>query len=170
MVSCEDKNLSYPKKSCPLKVVNMLNSSKSIYYSVSLKRQVVREYESGHFSKTELCEKYGILGSSTLLEWCKKYSTLATSSILVTKKGAIPMKVKRVKEPSLSPEVEQTKHQRRRRIEQERISELEKALDTARSREQLYLHIIELSSKQVGEDLLKKTGMRSCVLPVPRDG
>lgn len=129
----------------------MTKGSKSIYYSVSLKRQVVREYESGHFSKTELCEKYGILGSSTLLEWCKKYSTLATSSILVTKKGAIPMKVKRLKKPSLSPEVEQTKHQRRRRIEQERISELEKALDTARSGEQLYLRIIELLNYRVSK-------------------
>lgn len=46
----------------------MTNGSQSIYYSVNLKRQVVREYESGHFSKSELCEKYGILGSSTLLE------------------------------------------------------------------------------------------------------
>lgn len=148
----------------------MTKGSKSIYYSVSLKRQVVREYESGHFSKTELCLKYGILGSSTLLEWCKKYSTLATSSVLATKKAGIPMRVKRAKEPPLCPEVEQTKHQRRRRMEQERISELEKALDTARSREQLYLRIIELSSEQVGEDLLKKTGMRLCVPPVPRAG
>lgn len=148
----------------------MTKRSQSIYYSVSLKRQVVREYESGHLSKSELCDKYGILGSSTLLAWCKKYSTLATSNILLTKQGGISMKVKREKKASLSPEVEQTKQQRRRRIEQERISELEKALDTARSREQLYLRIIELSSEQVGEDLLKKTGMRSCVLRVPRDG
>jgi transposase-like protein len=144
----------------------MAKGSKSIYYSVSLKRQVVREYESGHFCKIELCAKYGILGSSTLLEWCKKYSTLAASTVQVTKIATNSMKIK----PVLSTEAEQTKHQRRRRIEQERISELEKALDTARSREHLYLRIIELASEQVGEDLLKKTGMRSSVLRVPRDG
>jgi transposase-like protein len=144
----------------------MTNGSQSIYYSVNLKRQVVREYESGHFSKSELCEKYGILGSSTLLEWCKKYNTLAASSVKVPKKATISMKTK----PVLSKEAQETQHQRRRRIEQERISELEKALDTARSREHLYLRIIELASEQVGEDLLKKTGMRSSVLRVPRDG
>jgi transposase-like protein len=144
----------------------MTKGSKSIYYSVSLKRQVVREYESGQFSKTELCDKYGILGSSTLLEWCKKYSTLAASTVLRTKKVSASMTIK----PPLSAEAEQTKHQRRRRIEQERISELEKALETSRSREQLYLRILELSSEQVGEDLLKKTGMRLCAPPVPRAG
>jgi transposase-like protein len=144
----------------------MTKGSQSIYYSVNLKRQVVREYESGYFSKAELCAKYGILGSSTLLEWCKKYSTLASSTVKATKIATITMK----KKPVLSAEAEQTKHQRRRRIEQERISELEKALDTARSREHLYLRIIELASEQVGEDLLKKTGMRSFVLPAPKDG
>jgi transposase-like protein len=144
----------------------MTKRSQSIYYSVSLKRQIVREYELGYFTKTELCAKYGILGSSTLLEWCKKYSTLAVSTVKATKTVSLSMKNK----PVLSEEAEQTKHQRRRRIEQERISELEKALDTARSREHLYLRIIELASQQVGEDLLKKTGTRLSVLPVQKDG
>ena len=60
------------------------------------------------------------------------------------------------KEVELSP-IDQTKP--RRSTEQERISELEKQLAISRQREQLYLRVIEISSEELGEDLLKKTGI-----------
>ena len=49
--------------------------------------------------------------------------------------------------------------ERKRSTEQLRISELEKELETMRLRAQLYLKIIEVSSEEIGEDLLKKTGI-----------
>lgn len=113
------------------------------YYSEVLKRQVVREYESGYYSKENLSAKYGILGSNTLTSWVSKYSTAKTGTEMGLKKE----QAKRIKAV------------RSRLTEQERISELEKQLSVSRQREQLYLRIIEVSSEDLGEDLLKKIGI-----------
>ena len=50
----------------------MIKGSKRIFYGESLKRQVVRDYETGRYTYSSLSEKYGILGSSTVSGWCKK--------------------------------------------------------------------------------------------------
>ena len=55
-------------------------------------------------------------------------------------------------------------------LEHLRISELEKALAISRQREQLYLRIITVSSEELGEDLLKKTGLGLLKPPVEKDG
>jgi transposase-like protein len=113
------------------------------YYSEVLKRQVVREYESGHYSKENLSLKYGILGSNTLTSWVEKYRTGNKG----TEMGINKEQVKRIKAV------------RSRLTEQDRISELEKQLAISRQREQLYLRIIEVSGEELGEDLLKKIGI-----------
>jgi transposase len=46
-------------------------------YSESFKKQVVREYERGAFSKKQIQLKYGIRGKSMLLDWCSKYGRFA---------------------------------------------------------------------------------------------
>lgn len=122
------------------------------YYSAVLKRQVVREYESGHYSKESLSIKYGLLGSNTVLAWWKKYGILAASEIAVKKQEVKEKKKKVVKGETAPPKL-------RRSTEQERISELEKQLSISRQREQLYLRVIEITSEETGEDLLKKTGI-----------
>lgn len=58
----------------------------------------------------------------------------------------------------------------KRSTEQDRISELEKALALSRQREQLYLRVITVSSEEIGEDLLKKTGLGLLNPSVKKDG
>ena len=57
-----------------------------------------------------------------------------------------------------------------RSVEQDRISELEKQLAQSRQREQLYLRVIEISSEEIGEDLLKKTGIGLSKSLAQKDG
>ena len=123
------------------------------YYSAVLKRQVLREYASGLYTKAALCVKYGILGSNTLLEWQRKSITLEVTSQASSKTSEMKRKGKKEIIASLS------QPQSARSTEQDRISELEKQLAESRLREQLYLRIISLSSEEYGEDLLKKTGI-----------
>jgi transposase len=131
---------------------NKSKKSKKGFYGASMKRQVVREYESGYYSKTALLLKYGILSCSTLTSWCKKYGTLAGEK---EKIETSPMKRAKRKESQEEVPAEKSK----RSTDQLRISELEKEVETMRLRAALYLKIIEISSEQIGEDLLKKTGI-----------
>jgi hypothetical protein len=81
------------------------------------------------------------------------------------------MRKKKSKEPHVvaeNPPVEKIKI--KRSVEQDRISELEKALALSRQREQLYLRVITVSSEDIGEDLLKKTGLRLLNPSVLKDG
>lgn len=134
-----------------------------MYYSESEKRQVVREYESCAYSKEYLSEKYGIQGSSTLLQWCRKYGNLAGE-----KKKEMKQVPKTDVTESLSKPVGEAKN--KLSLEHLRISELEKALAISRQREQLYLRIITVTSEELGEDLLKKTGLGLLKPPVAKDG
>jgi len=47
-------------------------------YTEALKRQVVREVETGRISQSEACRRYGILGHSTVLKWCRRYGNSPT--------------------------------------------------------------------------------------------
>jgi transposase-like protein len=144
----------------------MLKGSKRIFYGESLKRQVVRDYETGGYTYSRLSEQYGILGSSTDSDWCKKYGILAGE-----KKKRMRMRKKKSKKPEVvaeNPPADTVKI--KRSVEQDRISELEKALALSRQREQLYLRIITVSSEELGEDLLKKTGLRLLNPSVLKDG
>ena len=144
----------------------MLRSSKRIFYSEQLKRQVVRDYATGRYSYSSLSEQYGILGSSTVSNWCKEYHTLAGE-----KKKTTRMRRKKAKaSPEATKEAVLPKEQAKRSTEQDRISDLEKQLAFSRQREQLYLRIITVSSEDLGEDLLKKTGLGLLKLPVVKDG
>jgi transposase-like protein len=132
----------------------MLKGSKRMYYSESEKQQVVREYESCAYSKEFLSEKYGIQGSSTLLQWCRKYGNLAGGKKKEMKREPQKPKTEDTESLSkLSKLVGEVKN--KQSLEHLRISELEKALAISRQREQLYLRIIKVSSEELGEDLLK---------------
>ena len=132
-----------------------------------MKRQVVREYELGLYTKEALSVKYGILGSNTVLVWQKQYSTLANEN--AEKKPAAGMsQMKRKGKKEIMSVQSQPKS--RRSEEQDRISELEKQLAQSRQREQLYLRVIEVSSEELGEDLLKKTGIGLSKVSVKKDG
>ena len=140
---------------------------RKLYYSAALKRQVVRDYETGQYTKEGLSVKYGILGSNTVLEWQNKYSTLV-QPIAEEKPPAVMSPMKRKGKKEIMSVQSQPKS--RRSEEQDRISELEKQLAQSRQREQLYLRVIEVSSEELGEDLLKKTGIGLSKVSVKKDG
>lgn len=46
-------------------------------YSLSFKHQVVSEYETGKYSKTQLRRLYGIQATSTITSWIEKYGNFS---------------------------------------------------------------------------------------------
>lgn len=48
-------------------------------YTEAMKRYVVREVEAGKISQAEACQRYGILGHSTILKWCRRYGDQAST-------------------------------------------------------------------------------------------
>lgn len=100
-------------------------------YSLSFKKQVVREFESGQLSKNELQRKYNIGGNSTVLKWCKQYGKFDHST---------PSQINRPLKD----------------LQQERIEELEKKLKAAEFKLMVYDKLIEVTNRQLGSDVLKK--------------
>lgn len=102
-----------------------------VSYSESFKKQVVREYERGAFSKKQIQVKYGIKGKSRLLDWCRKYGKFAYDE--PTTNGR-PMK-----DP-----------------QKQRIKELEKKLKAAELKLKVYDKLIEVTNRELGVDVIKK--------------
>ena len=100
-------------------------------YSESFKRQVVREYEKGGLNKDQIMRKYGIKGNSRVLEWCRKFGSFAYINPSVTGR---PMK-----DP-----------------QKQRIKELEKKLKDAELKLKVYDKLIEITNRELDEDIVKK--------------
>ena len=103
----------------------------AVKYSEVFKKQVVREYERGAFSKKQIQVKYGIKGKSRLLDWCRKYGKFAYSSPAVNGR---PMK-----DP-----------------QKQRIKELEKKLKAAEQKLKVYDKLIEITNRELDDDIVKK--------------
>jgi transposase len=101
------------------------------HYSQAFKRQVVREFEQGLFSKNQLQRKYGIGGKSRLLQWCRKYGKFAYDS---PAQSGQPMK-----DP-----------------QKQRIKELEKKLKDAELKLMVYDKLIEVTNRELDQDVIKK--------------
>ena len=104
-------------------------------YSEAFKRQVVQEYEKGFLNKDQVMTKYHIAGHSTVLRWCRKYGKFAYDS--PTKNG------RPLKDPK-----------------QQRIRELEKKLKAAELKLKLYEKLIEVTNRELDEDVIKKIEAR----------
>ena len=100
-------------------------------FSETFKRQVVREFEQGLLNKDQLQLKYGIGGNSTVLKWCRKYGKFAYNS--PTQNGR-PMK-----DP-----------------QKQRIKELEKKLKAAELKLKVYDKLIEITNRDLDQDIIKK--------------
>ena len=100
-------------------------------FSETFKRQVVREFEQGLLNKDQLQRKYGIRGNSTVLKWCRKYGKFAYNS--PTQNGR-PMK-----DP-----------------QKQRIKELEKKLKAAELKLKVYDKLIEITNRDLDQDIIKK--------------
>src|SRR5688572_2508318 len=107
------------------------NGSRSPQYSEVFKKQIVREYEQGFLNKDQLQHKYQIGGKSTVLEWCRKYGKFAYNT--PTQNGR-PMK-----DP-----------------QKQRIRELEKKLKEAEDKLKVYDKLIEITNRELDQDIVKK--------------
>lgn len=78
-------------------------------YSDSLKREVIREVESGKLSKIEARRKYKIPGSSTIISWMRKFDGKPSEyrSIMDYKKSDKDALIRRIKELERKLEDEQ---------------------------------------------------------------
>lgn len=99
-------------------------------YSEAFKRQVVREYERGRYSKKELSKKYEIQGHSRILQWCRKYGRLYYPKNKYIGRS--------LKDP-----------------QKRRIKELEHELKEAREKLMVYEKLIEITNRNLDEDVRK---------------
>lgn len=106
-------------------------SSRSQKYSEAFKKQIVREYEQGRLNKGQLQCKYQIGGKSTVLEWCRKYGKFAYDSPIQNGRP--------VKDP-----------------QKQRIKELEEKLKAAELKLKVYDKLIEITNRELDQDVLKK--------------
>lgn len=113
---------------------------------------LLREYYSSAVSKSFICRKYDV-DSASLYHWLKKYDLegkeLSLSQEIIERVKAMRKK----KEQETSPKT------REEELEQQ-ISNLRKALEYSELRNQGLMKVIEICSKEYGEDLLKKAGAR----------
>ncbi len=105
------------------------------HYSEAFKKQVVRQYEQGMLNKDQLQRKYGIGGKSTVLDWCRKYGKFAYNSPTINGR---PMK-----DP-----------------QKQRIKELEKKLKAAELKLKVYDKLIEITNRELDQDIVKKIEAR----------
>ena len=103
-------------------------------YSISFKRQVVREFERGILNKDQLMAKYNIGGNSLVLEWCRQFGKFDYHK--ASKNHGRPMK-----DP-----------------QKQRIRELEAKLKAAELKITVYEKVIEVANQELGTDLIKKSG------------
>ena len=102
-------------------------------YSVAFKLSVVSEVEKGDLSWLQAQRKYGIQGKSTVLVWLRKLGTLDWS---------LP-KVHDLSSKEQSPE--------------QRIKELEAALEKEKQKNLLLTTVIDIAEKQYGLAIRKKS-------------
>jgi transposase len=100
-------------------------------FSEAFKRQVVQEFERGLLNKDQVQRKYGLGGNSTVLKWCRKYGKFAYNS--PTQNGR-PMK-----DP-----------------QKQRIKDLEKKLKAAELKLKVYDKLIEITNRELDQDIVKK--------------
>lgn len=104
-------------------------------FSELFKRQVVKEFERGLLNKDQLQIKYGLGGNSTVLKWCRKYG-----------KFAYPQK-RATGRPMKDPQ-------------KQRIKELEAKLKAAEQKIKVYDKLIEITNRELDQDIIKKIEAR----------
>ena len=126
--------------------------SKHRIFSEDFILTLLREYYSSDVSINFICRKYNI-GSASFYYWQKKYDLdkkmLSLSPDIINK-----VKVMRSKK-----EMEKVALTREEELEAQ-VSKLKKALEYSELRNQGLMKVIEICSKEYGEDLLKKAGSK----------
>jgi transposase len=104
-------------------------------FSEAFKKQVVREFEQGYLNKDQLQSKYGLKGNSSVLNWCRKYGKFAYA------------KNDSIGRPMKDPQ-------------KQRIKELEEKLKKAEEKIKIYDKLIEVTNRELKEDVIKKIGAK----------
>lgn len=104
-------------------------------FSATLRKQVVREVESGKLGVASAAREYQV-SATTIYRWIYRYSTL-------NQKGAVLVVDK------------QSRNDQLLNLEK-RIAELEQAVGQKQMKIDFYEKFIELASEEVGQDLKKK--------------
>lgn len=113
---------------------------------------LLRDYYSSGVSKSFICRKYDI-ESASLYYWLKKYD-LEGKELSLSQEIINQVKAMRKKK-----DMENAPKTREEELEQQ-VANLKKALEYSELRNKGLMKIIEISSKEYGEDLLKKVGAK----------
>jgi transposase-like protein len=111
-------------------------------YSEAFKRKVVMEIENGILSKDGAKYRYGISGNSQVLDWCRKYGRLRHPQTQTRR-----VMVKKI-------------HEDVRSQLERRVKELEKALQEATTKVEVYEALLEVAKEKTGIDIKKNFGTR----------
>jgi len=114
------------------------DSVKLVEYPESFRLKVVKEVESGLYSKDEIRRKYGIGGKTTILYWCRKYGRKEYPYMPESKRKTIKTMDDKDK----------------------RIAELEAKLAQQELAVDALEALIEVANEMYGTDLKKKVGIR----------
>ncbi len=74
-----------------------LGSNHGIRYSEAFKMEAVRELESGDLPYMEICRKYGIMGSTTVVRWVRKYGNGSRGKVIRVERPEEINELKRLK-------------------------------------------------------------------------
>ena len=103
-------------------------------YSMSFKRQVVSELESGRFDSIgQVSEHYGITGSETVRKWLRKFG-----------RNHLCPKVIRVEKPNEQDQVRQLKKQ---------IKQLKEALGQTQAENVINQEFLKIACEEMGQDV-----------------
>ncbi|MGB8928864.1 MAG: IS3 family transposase [Pantoea agglomerans] len=107
-------------------------------YSLSFKLSVVEQIEKGEMTWPQAQDRYGIQGSSTVLNWLRKYGHLDWRKSTPAIKTGAPMS----KPLPLTPE--------------QRIKELEQQLEDTKEKAQFFEAVVKVMNTEFGATLNKK--------------
>jgi transposase len=113
------------------KVVKLTIKKPQRKFCEAFKKAVVKEFEQGLLNKDQLQHKYGLGGNSTVLKWCRKYGKFAYPQQ--------PSTGRPMKDP-----------------QKQRIKELEAKLKAAEQKLKVYDKLIEVTNRQLNQDIVKK--------------
>jgi transposase len=111
-----------------------MNQRVVVRYSISFKRQVIEELESGRFSSiTEAQSHYGIGGSCTIGKWLRKYG-----------RNKLCAKVVRVEKPNEKDRIRELKQE---------IKQLKEALGQTQAEKVIGQEFLKIACEDMGVDV-----------------
>ena len=115
------------------------------HYTDEFKYQVVQEYLETDLSQVSLQKKYGIRGSSCILNWMRKFGLKEPNEDLKEIRHA------------MTREIEKTSHEREL---ERKVSELEKLLEHEKLRTMALNTMIDIAEKELKISIRKKSGAK----------